>query len=148
MTKRRGAPRLIEREDPLSFVLRNRPAREVLERLKGQPLMIPIQIRKAIDIHPEAFRRLVSDLDDFDLISTRVLPRRRSRHAAGALALRQPIGMSLTPRGQNVLEVAQGVRRLVRRQAHLLPKSTVAHWLPAPSRPPASRGGVPLRREA
>lgn len=93
--------------------------------------MIPLDVRKAIEVHPETFRRLVSDLDDYALISTRALPRRRSKHRPRVTPLRQPIVIGLTRRGENVLEVARGVRELVRRRARLLPESSAEHWLPA-----------------
>lgn len=128
MTKR-GAPRLAEREDPLSFVLRNRPAREVLERLRGEPLMIPITIRKAVGVHPETFRRIVSELDDFKLISIRALPRVHSKHGQRVISLRWPAGIELTRQGEAVLDLTSGVRGWVRRHSRLLPDSSAKHWL-------------------
>lgn len=130
--KRRGAPRVTEREDPLTFVLRNRPAREILERLSGKPSMIPINLRKEIGAHPETFRRAVSNLDDFALISIRTFPRRASEHRPRENPLRPPTAVKLTERGENVLEVARGVRALVQRRAGLLPESSAEHWLSAP----------------
>ena len=131
MAKRRGAPSLVEREDPLSFVLRNRPAREILERLQGQPLLIPIDLRKSVGIHPETFRRVVFDLDRFALISIRALPRPKSRNRPRSHSLRIPIGIELSPGGKNVLRVTRGVRATVQRHARLLPESSTEHWLPA-----------------
>jgi hypothetical protein len=136
MAARRGAPRLIDREDPLSFVLRNRSAREVLERLSGQPLMVPLQVRKDVGVHPETFRRLLSDLDEFALISVRSFPRRRPVHPPRAMALRLARGIQLTRQGENVLELAREVREAVRRRAPLLPESSTEHWLSAQQQGP------------
>jgi|SRR5580658_972322 hypothetical protein len=129
MSKRRGAPRLIEREDPLSFVLRNRPAREILEQLQGKPLTISMKIRKSIGIHPESFRRLVSDLGEFNLVSIRELPKQRRVHPPTATPLRLPLGLELTPQGENVLQITGRIRSLVQREARLLPESSAENWL-------------------
>src|SRR5580658_10988211 len=115
MTRGRGAPRLTEREDPLSFILRNRPAREVLERLQGQPLMIPITVRKSVGVHPEAFRRLVGDLNEFALISIRPFPRERLQGRRSRGLLQVPIGIELTRTGENLLEITREVRKSVSR---------------------------------
>jgi hypothetical protein len=118
-----------EREDPLSFVLRNRPAREVLEQLQGKPLMIPIDLRKSVGLHPETFRRLVSDLDEFALITIRALPRPREARRRTPGVLRIPVGVEITDTGRNLLEVTRGVRETVRRHARLLPEASAEHWL-------------------
>lgn len=122
---------MTEREDPLSFVLRNRPAREVLERLQGKPLMIPVELRKAVGVHPETFRRLVSDLDDFALINIRAFPgqRRVGRKRSGILTVR--IGIEITKTGSDLLEVTHDVRATVKRHAKSLPDASAEHWLPA-----------------
>lgn len=94
--------------------------------------MIPMDLRKAIGVHPETFRRTVSDLGEFSLISVRALPRKRLSHRQRVLALQRPLGIKLTQSGQNVLELATDVRELVRRREGLLPESSIARWLPQP----------------
>jgi hypothetical protein len=118
-----------EREDPLSFVLRNRPAREVLEELQAKSLMIPLDLRKSVGLHPETFRRLVSDLDEFALVTIRALPRARKGHRRARGVLRIPIGVEITETGRNLLEVTRGVRATVQRHARLLPAASADHWL-------------------
>ncbi len=131
MATRRGAPRLVEREDPLSFVLRNRPAREVLEQLQGKPLMIPVDLRKTLGLHPETFRRLVSDLDEFALINVRALPGLRGVGRKRSAIFRVRVGIEITKTGRSLLTVTRDVRSAVRRHAKLLPESSAEHWLPA-----------------
>lgn len=130
MMPRRGAPRLTEREDPLSFVLRNTAARKVLERLDGNPIMIPIELRKSVGLHPETFRRLISDLDEFALIGVRALPgqQRLGRKRSAIFSVR--IGIEITRSGSKVLHIANLVRATVRRHAGDLPPVSLEHWVP------------------
>jgi predicted ArsR family transcriptional regulator len=99
-------------------------------------LMIPLHVRKDLGVHPEAFRRLLSDLDAFDLISVRAMPRRRPVHLPRAMPLRLARGIELTRQGENVLELAREVRETVRRWAPLLPVSSSEHWLSTAQRGP------------
>jgi hypothetical protein len=129
MAQRLGAPRLTEREDPLSFLLRSRPAREILERLEGHPFVIPLPLRKSIGIHPEAFRRIISELNEFALISIRPLPHQEPGRGRSRGILRIPIGIELTKTGRNLLLVTRAARRRVRKYAELLPYPSAEHWL-------------------
>lgn len=129
MARTSGAPHLVEREDPLSFVLRNRPAREVLERLSGRPFMVPLTVRKSMMVHPETFRRVLADLEGFDLISKHPLTTPRPVHRPKAMSLRVDLGIKVTRRGENVLNVARIAREAVQRHARLLPRSSATHWL-------------------
>jgi hypothetical protein len=129
VTRPRGAPRLTEREDPLSFVLRNRGARELLEALEGQPLMTPLALRKSVQVHPETFRRLVFALDEFALVSIRASPRRSRLRHDRPRSLRIPIGLELTVLGKNLLDITREVRETVRRHSRNLPEASATHWL-------------------
>jgi hypothetical protein len=93
--------------------------------------MIPLDLRKSVGVHPEAFRRLISDLDEFALVSIRALPRRKPTMHRRSDVLRIPIGIELTSTGRNVLQLTQGVRDTVRRHSRLLPEASAEHWLPA-----------------
>jgi hypothetical protein len=93
--------------------------------------MIPLTLRKEVGIHPEAFRRLISDLDEFALISIRALPRQRSSGRRTPGILRVPVRIEMTATGRNVLEVTGQVRDAVKRHARLLPASCARHWLTA-----------------
>jgi len=110
-------------------VLRNRPAREVLERLAGKPLMIPIEIRRTTGLHPETLRRLLTNLDDFDLVSMRPLPLGSRGPSRTVRPLRVDLSVTLTKEGENVLRISREVRRAVVRRAALLPKSSTENWL-------------------
>ncbi len=90
--------------------------------------MVPLQVRKDLDVHPETFRRLISDLNEFELISARLIPPKRPMPRRGAMSFHRPIGIELTERGSRVLEVAREVRKTVIRHARLLPKSSVERW--------------------
>lgn len=129
MLKTSGAPKLVEREDPLSFVLRNRPAREVLERLSGKPFMIPLVIRKSMEVHPETFRRVLADLEGFALISKHPLSTPRRKNRPRAMPLRVDLGIKVTRCGENVLSAARIAREAVKRHARFLPESSATHWL-------------------
>lgn len=91
--------------------------------------MITMTVRKSVNVHPETFRRLIADLDEFALISIRPMPRRRSRHLPSAMRLVRPLGIRLTREGEGVLQIARSVRADVRRHAELLPKSSAENWL-------------------
>jgi hypothetical protein len=125
---RRGAPPLTEREDPLTFILRSRPAHDVLEKLAQERLMVALDVRKDLGIHPEAFRRLIADLDEFALV--RVTVPQHSRNSVGRplLSLHRRVNLGLTPRGMGLLRVARSVRRLVQRQINRLPPKSRTHW--------------------
>lgn len=129
MSGRRGAPRVTEREDPLTFVLRNRPAADFLEILLGKPPMVLIDIRREVGGHPESFRRLASNLLEYELVEVRRPSRTPRANRARPMFLPPPVGLVLTERGNKVLTVARGIRDEVRRQANLLPDSSLAHWL-------------------
>lgn len=133
VARRRGAPRVVERDDPLTFVLRNRPADDFLEKLLGKPPMIPATIRKSVGIHPESFRRLASNLHEFSLIS--IQPRRASAASTKRIRVmvRPQIEIQLTKEGENVLSVAHAVRASVRRNRRLLSPASLRHWLPSES---------------
>jgi hypothetical protein len=131
MTRRRGAPRTTEREDPLSFVLRSRPAREILEVLEGHSLMIPLEVQKTVNVHPETFRRIISNLDAYALVSVRAMGDRAGVRRGPANSFRIPIGIEITKGGKRLLQVAHTVRQIVERNARLLPESSAEHWLRA-----------------
>jgi hypothetical protein len=131
MARRKGAPRLTESEDPVVFVLRNRPAQNALETLRGQPRMTPLTLRKATDTHPEKFRRLISGLNDVALISIRALPQARPKRGRRSLTFQVPIGIGLTRTGDNVVTLANEIRDHVRRRQELLPGASEHHWLRA-----------------
>jgi predicted ArsR family transcriptional regulator len=119
---------LTEREDPLAFVLRSRPARETLERLAAEPLMVALDLRKTLGMHPEAFRRMIADLDEFALVSVTVPPTSPRSAGRPMLSLQRRVNLGLTPRGEGLLRVARSVRRLVQRQIRQLPPKSRTYW--------------------
>lgn len=120
---------MVERDDPLTFVLRNRPADDFLELLLGKPPMIPLAIRRSVRIHPESFRRLVSNLHEFSLIAIRTRPYHSRSTGSGPAPLRPQVEVSLTRQGKNVLTVARAVHESVSRQGRLLPAASQRRWL-------------------
>lgn len=93
--------------------------------------MIPIDLRKSVGLHPETFRRLVSDLDEFALIRVRALPGQGTTGRKRPDVLRVRIGIEISHSGSKVLGVSREVRATVRRHADSLPVSSRGHWLPA-----------------
>ena len=126
----RGAPRLTAREDPLTFILRDKPGRELLEKLRPRPFMIPVDLRKSVGMHPETFRRLIAYLSEYGLVMVRAVPGARFRRVAHGLASIR-IGIEVTPTGKALLDVAKAVRSTVRQHSRALPEASAEHWLPA-----------------
>ena len=93
--------------------------------------MIPIELRKSLGVHPETFRRLVSDLDEFALIDIRALPGQETVGRKRPAIFKVRIGIEITNTGRRLLEVTRDVRTTVQRHAKRLPEESAEHWLPA-----------------
>jgi hypothetical protein len=93
--------------------------------------MIPVRVRKSVGLHPETFRRLVSDLDEFALINIRAFPGQRAVGRKRPEILTVRVGIQITKTGSKLLEVTRDVRATVRRHAKSLPEASTEHWLPA-----------------
>jgi len=101
----------------------------VLEHLQGQPLTVPVTLRKSMGLHPETFRRLILDMNEFALISIRAMPGARWKRERTGRRLSIPIGIELSPMGEDLLEITRDVRETIRRHAPRLPESSVKNWL-------------------
>jgi hypothetical protein len=112
-------------------VLRNRRAREVLEQLEGKSHMVPSDVRKSVGMHPEAFRRLVSDLEAFALITIRALPGQRNAATTRSRTFTIRIGIEISRTGSKLLAVTRDVRITVGRHAKSLPETSLVHWVDA-----------------
>jgi hypothetical protein len=92
--------------------------------------MVPSELRKEVGLHPETFKRLVADLDEFALMAVRAMPGQQGlgRKRSGSLTVR--IGLEITESGTRLLDVVRDVRATVQRHVKSLPDSSVQHWLP------------------
>ena len=80
-------------------------------------------------VHPETFRRLVANINEFALISIRALPGVRSRGLERTQPRKVPMGLELTPIGEKTLLLIREARKVVRCYAHRLPAASFGHWL-------------------
>lgn len=122
----------IEKE-PLGFLLRSQPAFAILEDLRDGRPRAPLEVRRKLDLHPQTFKEAVDHLNDFAVVSLLVPPGSRARRTAHGVAV--PLVLRITAEGQEVLELAEGVRKFIQEQAQRrerhLPAATLERWLPA-----------------
>ncbi len=120
-------------KEPLGYLLRSEPAFAILESLKDGRPRPPVEMRRGLDLHPQTFKEAVDHLNDFALLSLMVPPGSRTRRTARGVAV--PLVLRITAEGQEVLELAEGVRKFIREEAHRrerhLPAATIHRWLPA-----------------
>ena len=119
--------------EPLGYLLRSEPAFAILEALQDGRPQPPLSVRRSLDLHPQTFKEAVDHLNDFALLSLMVPPGSRPRRTAHGVAI--PLVLRITGEGQEVLELAEGVRKFIQEQAHRrgrhLPAATLERWLPA-----------------
>jgi hypothetical protein len=126
------SPMELEKE-PLGYLLRSEAAFATLEALQDGRPRSPLEVRRALELHPQTFKEAVDHLNDFALLSLMVPPGSRPRRTARGVAV--PLVLRITLEGQEVFELAQGVRKFIQQQAQRrdrhLPAATLERWLPA-----------------
>ncbi|MDE1882239.1 MAG: hypothetical protein KGI89_17020 [Euryarchaeota archaeon] len=120
-------------KEPLGYLLRSEPALAILEAIQDGRPRPPVEVRRGLDLHPQTFKEAVDHLNDFALLSLMVPPGSRARRTARGIAV--PLVIRITAEGQELLELAEGVRKFIREEAHRRelhrPAATSIRWLPA-----------------
>lgn len=116
-------------EDPLEWLVSNPVGRSLLQALGDGKDHVPLELRKALHAHPEAFRRSVHALDLYDLLS--VHARRGARVEGTPRGFGIEVALTITPKGGRVLGILQEFTAVLKGHAHDLPRATKERWLAA-----------------
>jgi hypothetical protein len=118
-------------DDPLTWVLQNPHAQEVLEELSDGKEHSPLEVRKTSGIHPESFRQTLHVLGIYALVRTHAPKGARWVVTPRAQGRRIQVVAQITPRGAHMVRFLEKFRALVRTHAADLPRATAERWLEA-----------------
>ncbi len=106
-------------ENRFIYVFSHEEARRLMVSLEREPLTGYGRLRKDLDLHPEAFVRLVYRLSGYGLL------RMRGRPGPAARGRGLAVQLEITPRGRALLQVLRRMGEVAKASRHELDASTV-----------------------
>lgn len=116
-------------DDPLTWVLQNPHAVEVLGSLRDGREHLPVDVRKGTGIHPESFRQTLHVLGLYGLVRTRAA--KGARWESGPKGRTLKVVVEITPKGARMALFVDQFRDLLRKHVHAFPRATAERWLEA-----------------